>query len=123
MSPVPFVPHAKAPGPCASVPTVPLFVIEGLRVPVRLSPSVHPLVEAALFWARHTCTWVRVTSGNDHTHAPNSRHYTNEAVDFVSADLRGLTRFLSGLGYRTLYDVPGHYHHVHVELPTAPERP
>jgi hypothetical protein len=93
-----------------------IFVIDGLRVAVRLSPQVRPILDTAIIWAIRSCHWVRVTSGNDHVHAVNSLHYTNQAVDLMSDDLQGLNAFLLELGYRTLYRVPGHYNHVHVEF-------
>lgn len=85
-------------------------------MPVHLSSNLRPILDAALIWAHRTCHWVRVTSGNDHTHVPQSLHYTDQAVDLMSDDLDGLHAFLSALGYRTLYQVPGHFQHVHVEL-------
>ena len=92
------------------------LVVEGLRMPVHLSANLRPILDAAIIWAQRTCHWVRVTSGNDHQHVTNSLHYTNQAVDLMSDDLPGLHAFLSVLGYRMLYNVPGHFQHVHVEL-------
>lgn len=93
-----------------------VLVIDGIRTEVSLSLALRPILDAARIWAVRTCHWVRVTSGNDHQHARRSLHYTNQAVDLMSDDLPGLEAFLSDLGYRTLYRVPGHYQHVHVEL-------
>lgn len=91
-------------------------MIDGLRVAVHLSPQVQPMLDTAIIWAQRTCHWVRVTSGNDHIHAVHSLHYTDQAVDFMSDDLDGLNQWFASLGYRTLYRVPGHFNHVHVEF-------
>lgn len=91
-------------------------MIDGLREPVYLAPVLRPILDTVLIWALRTCHWVRVTSGNDHIHAWNSLHYTNQAVDLMSDNLDELNSFLSRIGYRTLYQVRGHFNHVHVEL-------
>jgi hypothetical protein len=58
---------------------------------------------------------VRLVSANDHVHTPNSLHYEGLALDLHSSDLNGLAKALRGAGYRVLWQVPGHYEHVHVE--------
>jgi hypothetical protein len=58
---------------------------------------------------------VRIVSGNDHGHAYNSTHYQDRAIDFWSGDMDGLNEWLVGLQYRTLWQVRGHFNHVHAE--------
>jgi hypothetical protein len=67
-------------------------------------------------WAARTHNTVQLVSANDHVHLPNSLHYEGLAVDLHSSDLNGLAVALRGAGYRVLWQVPGHYGHVHVEL-------
>jgi hypothetical protein len=66
-------------------------------------------------WAARTGHTVRLVSANDHVHTPNSLHYEGLAVDLHSSNLDGLAKALRGAGYRVLWQVPGHYGHVHVE--------
>jgi hypothetical protein len=91
-------------------------VIRGLRVPVRLtSRDTLRIFDLADIWAVRTRNTVRLVSANDHVHGRNSAHYAGLAVDLHTSDPGGLTRHLRGLGYRVLWNVPGHYAHVHVE--------
>ena len=59
---------------------------------------------------------MRVVSANDHGHVPSSLHYLDRALDLHASDLDSLAGWLRSLGYRVLYNVPGHYAHVHAEL-------
>jgi hypothetical protein len=67
-------------------------------------------------WAARTRNTVQLVSANDHVHLPNSLHYEGLAIDLHSSDLSGLAGALRGAGYRVLWQIPGHYGHVHVEL-------
>ena len=58
---------------------------------------------------------MRLVSANDHDHSRRSRHYEGLALDLHSSDPEGLSRMLRAGGYRVLWNVPGHYAHVHVE--------
>lgn len=73
------------------------------------------MFDAAAVWAQRSGNWVRVVSANDHVHVENSLHYEDRALDFHSSDLDGLATVLRGVGYRVLWQVPGHYAHVHAE--------
>ena len=70
---------------------------------------------AAAVWAKRTGNTVTLVSANDHIHVDESLHYEDRALDFHSTDLGGLAMFLKSKGYRVLYQVPGHYAHVHSE--------
>ncbi len=70
---------------------------------------------SAAVWAMRTGNTVRLVSANDHIHVNESLHYANRALDFHSSDLGGLAVWMVGQGYRVLYNVPGHYAHVHAE--------
>ena len=67
-------------------------------------------------WAARSGQAVRLVSANDHTHSRRSRHYEGLALDLHSSDPEGLARMLRAGGYRVLWQVPGHYAHVHVEV-------
>ena len=67
-------------------------------------------------WAARTGHSAQLVSANDHVHTANSLHYEGLAVDLHSSNLDGLARALRGAGYRVLWQVPGHYGHVHVEV-------
>jgi hypothetical protein len=92
-------------------------VIRGLREPVRLTSreSLH-IFDLADIWAARTGNTVRLVSANDHVHARGSAHYAGTAVDLHTSDPEGLSAMLRRLGYRVLWNVPGHRAHVHVEL-------
>lgn len=77
------------------------------------------MFDLADIWAARTGQWVRLVSANDHQHERGSAHYAGLAVDLHSSDLDGLAQTMSEAGYRVLWRVPGHYAHVHVELPLA----
>ena len=81
-----------------------------------MDERLHPLFHIAQTWATRNGETLRVVSANDHIHtSPRSRHYSDEALDFHSSDLDGLAEWLSGYGFRVLWNVPGHFAHVHAE--------
>lgn len=91
-------------------------MIRGLRVPVRLtSRDALRIYDLADIWATRTGASVRVVSANDHQHSRTSAHYAGLALDLHSSDPAGLAAFLRRAGYRVLWNVPGHYGHVHAE--------
>jgi hypothetical protein len=91
-------------------------VIRGLRVPVHLtSREALRIFDVADIWAARTGCEVRLVSANDHIHSRGSAHYEGLALDFHSSDPDGLSAALRLAGYRVLWNVPGHYGHVHVE--------
>ena len=73
------------------------------------------MFHAASTWATRTGNSLRVVSANDHDHVPNSLHYQDMALDFHSSDLDGLAVHLRRFQYRVLWQVPGHWQHVHAE--------
>jgi len=66
-------------------------------------------------WAARTGHDVRLVSANDHIHSRRSAHYDGLAVDFHSSDPDALSEVFRRAGYRVLWNVPGHYAHLHVE--------
>jgi hypothetical protein len=74
-----------------------------------------PMFSIAQTWATRNLETLRVVSANDHDHVRNSEHYADRALDFWSSDLDGLATWLTAYGYRVLWDVPGHFAHVHAE--------
>ena len=98
-------------------------MIRGLRVPVHLtSREALQIFNLADIWATRTGREVRLVSANDHLHTKGSAHYAGLAVDFQSTDPDGLSETFRHAGYRVLWNVPGHYGHVHVEC-VAPADP
>ena len=92
-------------------------MVRGLRVPVNLTSRESLLMfHLADIWAARTGHEVRLVSANDHVHSRKSTHYAGLAVDLHSSDLDGLAQAMRQAGYRVLWNVPGHYAHVHVEL-------
>lgn len=92
-------------------------MIRGLRVPVRLTTRESlQIFDVADIWAARTGNTVRLVSANDHVHARGSAHYAGVALDLHSSDPAGLSAALRRAGYRVLWNVPGHWGHVHVEL-------
>ena len=91
-------------------------MVRGLRVPVNLT-SLESLrmFDLADIWATRTGQEVRLVSANDHVHSQGSAHYAGLALDFQSSDPEGLSATFRGAGYRVLWNVRGHYGHVHVE--------
>jgi hypothetical protein len=100
-------------------------VIRGLREPVRLTTrEALQMFDLADIWAARTGNTVRLVSANDHVHSRGSAHYSGAAVDLHTSDPAGLTATLRQLGYRVLWNVPGHRAHVHVEIDQSiPPRP
>ena len=91
-------------------------MIRGLRVPVHLtSRETLRMFNLADIWAARTGHDVRLVSANDHIHSRGSAHYAGLALDFHSSDSDGLSEVFRRAGYRVLWDVPGHYAHLHVE--------
>jgi hypothetical protein len=91
-------------------------VIRGLRVPVHLtSRETLRMFNLADIWAARTGHDVRLVSANDHIHSRGSAHYAGLALDFHSSDPDALCEVFRRAGYRVLWDVPGHYAHLHVE--------
>lgn len=91
-------------------------MIRGLRVPVHLtSRDALRIYDLADIWATRTGASVRVVSANDHQHSRQSAHYAGLALDLHSSDPAGLAAALRRAGYRVLWNVPGHYGHVHAE--------
>ena len=71
--------------------------------------------DLADIWATRTGREVRLVSANDHVHSRGSAHYAGLALDFLSSDPEGLAAAFRQAGYRVLWNVPGHYGHVHVQ--------
>lgn len=74
------------------------------------------MFDIADIWAARTGNTVRLVSANDHVHSRGSAHYSGAALDLHSSDPGGLSAALREAGYRVLWNVPGHWAHVHVEL-------
>jgi hypothetical protein len=93
-----------------------------LRESVRLtSREALRMFHLADIWATRTGQTVRLVSGNDHVHSRGSAHYDGRAVDLHASDLPALARAMRDAGYRVLWNVPGHYSHVHVEVSDGAE--
>jgi hypothetical protein len=75
------------------------------------------MFDVADIWARRTGHDVRLVSANDHVHSRRSAHYAGMALDLHSSAPSALAQALRGLGYLVLWNVPGHFGHVHVEAP------
>ncbi len=91
-------------------------MIRGLREPVRLTTRESMRIfDLADIWATRTGNTVRLVSANDHVHARGSAHYAGVAVDLHTSDPAGLSEVLRQVGYRVLWNVPGHRAHIHVE--------
>ena len=98
-------------------------MIRGLRVPVRLtSRDALQIFDIADIWATRTGKEVRLVSANDHVHSAGSAHYVGLALDFHSTDPGGLARFFRWAGYEVLWNVRGHYGHLHVQHTGAARR-
>ena len=70
-------------------------------------------------WARRTGNSVRLVSANDHIHSRASAHYEGMAVDLHSSAPDALAVAMRQAGYLVLWRVPGHFGHLHVEVPDA----
>ncbi len=85
-------------------------------MPVHLtSRDALRIFDLADIWASRTGSAVRLVSANDHSHSRTSAHYAGLAIDLHSSDPAGLSAALRHAGYRVLWNVPGHYRHVHVQ--------
>ena len=73
------------------------------------------MFDLADIWARRTGEEVRLVSANDHVHSRKSAHYEGRAIDLHSSANAALARVLRAAGYAVLWNVPGHFGHVHVE--------
>jgi hypothetical protein len=80
-----------------------------------MANRLHPMFTVAQTWATRTGNSLRVVSANDHEHVPNSLHYEDRAMDFHSSDLDGLAAYLRRFNFRVLWQIPGHFAHVHAE--------
>lgn len=78
------------------------------------------MFDVADIWATRTGEDVRLVSANDHVHNRRSAHYAGQAIDLHSSANGRLARMLKDLGYFVLWNVPGHFGHVHVETPGLP---
>ena len=67
-------------------------------------------------WARRTGQAVRLVSANDHVHSRTSAHYDGLAVDLHSSANAALAKVLRTAGYAVLWNVRGHFSHVHVQV-------
>lgn len=86
-------------------------------MPVRLTTrEALRMFDVADIWAARTGNTVRLVSANDHIHSRGSAHYAGVALDLHSSDPDGLSDALRQAGYRVLWNVPGHWGHVHVEV-------
>jgi hypothetical protein len=85
-------------------------------MPVHLSSrDTLRILDLAEIWAARTGNQVRLVSANDHVHSSRSAHYAGLALDLHSSDNASLAGALRAAGYRVLWNVPGHYRHVHVQ--------
>lgn len=75
------------------------------------------MFDVADIWARRTGHSVRLVSANDHVHARRSMHYAGLAIDMLSDAPDALAELMRRAGYRVLWKVPGHFSHLHVEMP------
>jgi hypothetical protein len=76
------------------------------------------MFDLADIWARRTGQTVRLVSANDHVHSRASAHYDGLALDLHSSANAALAKVLRSAGYAVLWNVRGHYSHVHVEAAT-----
>jgi hypothetical protein len=91
-------------------------MIRGLRMPVHLtSREALRILDIADIWATRTGHDVTLVSANDHVHTHNSAHYAGLALDLISSNAAALAEVLRASGYRVLWNVPGHYGHVHAQ--------
>jgi len=75
------------------------------------------MFDLADIWASRTGHEVRLVSANDHVHARRSMHYAGLAIDLHSSAPDLLAETMRTLGFRVLWKVPGHFGHLHVEVP------
>ena len=90
-------------------------------MPVHLtSRDALRIFDVADIWATRNRESVRLVSANDHVHSRNSAHYAGYAVDLHSTDPDGLAAFLRWAGYKVLWNIRGHYGHIHVQPDVGP---
>jgi hypothetical protein len=75
------------------------------------------IFDVADIWAARTGATVRLVSANDHVHSRASAHYDGLAVDLHSSAPDALAEAMRLAGFTVLWRVPGHYGHLHVEVP------
>ena len=75
------------------------------------------MFDLADIWARRTGEAVRLVSANDHVHSRTSAHYDGLAIDLHSSANGALAGVLRAAGYAVLWNVRGHFSHVHVQAP------
>jgi hypothetical protein len=81
-----------------------------------MNRRLHPMFHVAALWAVRQSATLRVVSANDHVHtSPRSKHFSDQALDFWSSDLPGLSQWLKHHGYLVLFNIKNHYYHVHAE--------
>jgi hypothetical protein len=81
------------------------------------------MFDLADIWARRTGEVVRLVSANDHVHSRRSAHYEGLAIDLHSSAPSALAKALREAGYAVLWNVPGHFGHVHVQAVGASGAP
>jgi hypothetical protein len=79
------------------------------------------IFDVADIWAARTGATVRLVSANDHVHSRASAHYDGLAVDLHSSAPDALAAAMRQAGFVVLWRVPGHFGHLHVEVP-SPDR-
>jgi hypothetical protein len=90
-------------------------------MPVHLtSREALRIFDIADIWATRTGENVTLVSANDHVHSQRSAHYAGLALDLLSSNATGLADVLKAAGYRVLWNVPGHYGHVHAQASPDP---
>ena len=107
-----------------------MIEFKGLREALTLKTVPDELIrmlKTAAAWSNRSGYNIRISSLNDHVHAPNSLHKSDLAVDFqvlsknVTPNKRAMgtlaKHFKShlGYGYDVIWNSPGHYNHIHVE--------
>jgi hypothetical protein len=81
------------------------------------------MFDLADIWSRRTGHDVRLVSANDHKHIRQSMHYAGLAIDLHSSAPDELAEAMRKLGFRVLWRVPGHFSHLHVEMPGVAPAP
>ncbi len=89
--------------------------LRGLRVPLDIEPSHGRMLELAAYWASLSGAYLRVVSAMDHIHGLHSAHYSGDALDFQGQQLDDFAQWMRGWGFVVLWQVRGHFGHVHVQ--------
>ena len=93
-------------------------------MPVHLtSRDALRIFDLADIWAVRTGNTVSLVSANDHVHSRRSAHYEGLAIDLHSSAPSALAQALRAAGYAVLWNVPGHFGHVHVQAAGASGAP